>query len=233
MSDRPTTLNTVTEVPTTPYRIALINPNTSTQATALMLASARQALPAWACMEGRTVPRGQPLITHPAALEAAAHIVADYGCQVAEEGFDALIISGFGDPGVQALRQRVALPVFGIAEAGITEAARGGRRYAIVTVTPDLHASLLQAAHTHGQQGTLVSIRFTQGPIADVMDTPERLETALINACQEAVTVDGAQAIVIGGGPLAQAAQAIAERLHIPVIDPVSAAVRLACSRGA
>ena len=208
-------------------RIALINPNTSTDATTLMLASARQALPAGFSVEGRTAPRGQPLITHAAALSDAAQVMADYGVQVAAEGFDALIISGFGDPGLQALRHRVNVPVYGIAEAGIAEAAHGGRRYAIVTVTPDLHDSLLQSAKAHGSAGTLAGIRYTQAPLDDVMRTPEALEAALLQACQLAVALDGAEAIVIGGGPLARAARDIAEQLHIPVIDPVSAAIRL------
>lgn len=208
-------------------RIALINPNTNTEATELMLVSARQGLPAHVRVEGRTVRQGPALITHPQALDEAARIVADYGVEVAAEGFDAIIISGFGDPGLQALRQRVNIPVFGIAQASITEAAQGGRRYAIVTVTPDLHASLRQTADTHGQEGTLVSIRFTDGPLADVMTTPQHLQAALLVACETAVAVDGAQAIVIGGGPLAQAAQAIAQQLHIPVIDPVASAVQL------
>jgi len=209
-------------------RIALINPNTSTEATELMLASAVRALPAGFSVQGRTAPRGQPMITHQVALDEAAQVVADYGVQVAAEGFDALIISGFGDPGLAALRRSVSLPVYGIAEAGIAEAAQGGRRYSIVTVTPDLHASLLIAAKTHGQKGTLASIRFTQAPLDAVMSTPQALEAALFEACQDAMKHDGAQAIVIGGGPLAKAARDIADRLHIPVIDPVSAAIRLA-----
>ncbi|HPH12484.1 MAG TPA: aspartate/glutamate racemase family protein [Burkholderiaceae bacterium] len=209
-------------------RIALINPNTSTKATALMLSSARLGLPPQVQVEGRTARQGTVLITNQTALDEAATLVADYGVEVAAEGFDALIISGFGDPGLEALRQRVNIPVFGIAQAGISEAAHGGRRYAIVTVTPDLLASLEQAAKTHGQDGTLVSIRFTDGPLAAVMSTPQDLEVALLSACETAMNVDLAQAIVIGGGPLAQAAQAIAERLHIPVIDPVVSAMRLA-----
>jgi Asp/Glu/hydantoin racemase len=46
------------------------------------------------------------------------------------------------------------------------------------------------------------------------------------------MVLDGAQSIVIGGGPLAQAARDIATQLHIRVVDPVSAAVALACARG-
>ena len=62
------------------------------------------------------------------------------------------------------------------------------------------------------------------------METPEQLEAALLAACEQAVDLDGAQAIVIGGGPLARAARALARRLPVPVIDPVQAAVRRACA---
>ena len=92
-------------------RIALINPNTSTDATPLMLASARQALPAGFSVEGRTAPRGQPLITHGSQLGDAAQVMADYGVHVAAGGVDARIISVFGDPVLQASCHRVNAPV--------------------------------------------------------------------------------------------------------------------------
>ena len=56
-------------------------------------------------------------------------------------------------------------------------------------------------------------------------------QAALLQACRLAVDRDGAQAIVIGGGPLAHAAQAIGAALQLRVVDPVRAAVRLACTR--
>jgi allantoin racemase len=210
-----------------PLRIALINPNTNTQATELMLASARKGLPSHVRIEGHTVRQGPSFITDEAALEQAEPFVVDFGVELASGDFDALIIAGFGEPGVDALRRRIGIPVVGIAQAGIAEAAGAGRRYAIVTVTPELHASLLLSAQTHGNAGTLTSIRFTDGPLADVMQTPQQLADALLKACELAVQEDGAQAVVIGGGPLAQAAQALSEKLHVPVIDPVAAAVRM------
>lgn len=215
-----------------PYRIALLNPNTSARTTELMLACARRAAPPGVLIDGRTAPRGCAMITNQADLDHAAEVVSDYGLEVAAQGFDAIIVAGFGDPGLTGLRKRIALPVTGLAEAGIGEAARGGRRFSIVTVTPELETSLRAAAIRHGDEGRLASIRFTSGPLAKVMDTPAGLEDALFTSCLEAVTDDEAQAIVIGGGPLAQAAAALAERLRVPVIDPVAAAVRLACERG-
>lgn len=214
-----------------PYRIALINPNTSTATTAQMLAIARQSLPPQASLSGLTAPHGPALISSPQALEQAAQMILDYGREVAEQGFDSLIIAGFGDPGLQALRGAIALPVTGLAEAGIGEAACAGRRFSIVTVTPELDASLLESAQRYGHGHALASIRYTDGELDQVMADPLRLELALTRACQLAMDHDGAQAIVIGGGPLASAARAIARRLPIPIIDPVGAAVRLACAR--
>ena len=62
--------------PVKPLRIALLNPNTNTEATRLMLESAQRVLPHGARVEGRTAPRGTPLITNNAALDAAAQVVA-------------------------------------------------------------------------------------------------------------------------------------------------------------
>ncbi len=214
-----------------PYRIALLNPNTSTDATDTMMTSARRAAPPGVHIEGRTVGEGQAFIADPQALAQAARVVEAAAPALVAEGFDAVIVAGFGDPGVAALRGRLPVPVTGLGEAGIAEAARGGLRYAIVTVTPELHLSLVAAAHAHAAPSQLASVRYTRGPLTEVMHTPEDLAAALLAACEDAIAQDGAQAIVIGGGPLARAAQDIAERLHVRVVDPVGAAVRLACLR--
>lgn len=211
--------------------IALLNPNTSEATTELMLRSARRGLPASVEVAGRTAPRGCAMITTPDELDAAAMVVADYGAALPGEGFDAIIIAGFGDPGLDALRVRVSIPVIGLAEAGIAAAAAGGRRFSIVTVTPALEDSLRAAALRHGQAGVFASVRFTTAPLHAVMQTPAGLAAALLETTLRAVREDGAEAVVIGGGPLAQAASTIAAELQIPVIDPVAAAVSLACTR--
>ena len=53
-----------------------------------------------------------------------------------------------------------------------------------------------------------------------------RLDAALLEASLRAVAQDGARAIVIGGGPLAGAANRIASQVPVPLIEPVAAAVR-------
>lgn len=214
-----------------PYRIALLNPNTNDRSTELMMTSALAVATAGVHIEGRTVLSGQDFITDDAALQRAAHAVLACTPTLVAEGFDSLIVAGFGDPGVTALRQRLTLPVTGLGEAGIAEAAAGGLRYAIVTVTPGLHDSLVAAAHAAAPPPQFIGVRYTRGDMDTLMRHPDQLQQALLQACQEAVEQDGAQSIVIGGGPLAHAAQDIATRLQLRVVDPVCAAVRLACAR--
>ncbi|MFT4241124.1 MAG: hypothetical protein QM569_02465, partial [Acidovorax sp.] len=55
---------------------------------------------------------------------------------------------------------------------------------------------------------------------------PALLEQALARAAADCVALDGAQAVVIGGGPLGQAAAALAQSLPVPVISPLACAAR-------
>ena len=214
-----------------PYRIALLNPNTSAQSTALMLASAWAVAPAGVHIEGRTVAHGQDFIADAQALRLAAQAVVDAAPALVAEGFDAVIVAGFGDPGVAELRRCLKLPVTGLGEAGIAEAAAGGQRFAIVTVTPQLHDSLVAAAHAVAPPAQFAGVHYTQGDPDQLLRHPEQLQQALLQASRHAVEHGEAQAIVIGGGPLAHAAQDIAAQLQLCVVDPVRAAVRLACAR--
>ena len=52
----------------------------------------------------------------------------------------------------------------------------------------------------------------------------------LADAVALAIQQDGAQAVVIGGGPLAESAERIAGRFAVPVIAPVGAAMRMAAA---
>ncbi len=214
-----------------PLRIALLNPNTNVHTTALMLASAWAVAPPGVHIEGRTASGGHAFIADAQALQQAADQVLLDAPALMAEGFDALIVAGFGDPGVPALRQRLQQPVTGLGEAGIAEAAAGGLRYAIVTVTPALHDSLVASAHAAAPAEQFAGVRYTRGDVSAQMQNPDLLRQALLLACKEAVELDGVRAIVIGGGPLGYAAQDIAARLQLRVVDPVGAAVRLACER--
>jgi len=212
-------------------RIALLNPNTNSVTTQVMTAIAAECAAGRALIDGRTVPFGPPIITTPAGLAHAAKQVVDTGRSLRHERFAGIIIAGFGDPGLADLRRVLDIPVTGIAEAGMAEAAAGGRRFSIVTTTPDLEQAIRETARTYGHETVLASVRITPGVAEVTMADPEGLAEALLCACVAAISEDGAAAIVIGGGPLALAARAIIRHVPVPLIEPVQAGARLAVRR--
>lgn len=201
--------------------ILLINPNTSQATTQMMLEIARSSLGGRVEIRALTAESGVPMIVGEADLRAAADAVG--ALDVGDAG--GVIVAAFGDPGVEALRRRLTVPVVGIGEAAMREAALHGR-FGIATTTPALAASIEMKVRELGLEAAFTGVRLTPGDPWLLGQDPDALAAALAAAVQACVEDDGAQAVVIGGGPLGRAAQALTSRFAIPVIGPVPAACR-------
>lgn len=211
-------------------RLLLINPNTNTATTALMVSRARAGAPEGVLIEGATVTEGAPLLADPTLLAAGARAVERQVEALDCTGLSGLIIAAFGDPGIEAVRARVGVPVTGIAEAAIAEASAAGD-FAIVTTTRLLESAIDQRVARYGATERYRGCVFTRQDATQLTADPAALEAELEQACLEAIRTRAPQAIVIGGGPLAAAAEVLGRRLPIRVIEPVPAAVRLAVRR--
>ena len=187
-------------------RLLLINPNTNAATTNMMRAIAQAAAPGGTVVDAMSAPYGVPLITDEQALEQSAKAVQALAGTIATTPPDGVIISAFGDPGLAALRLRLSCPVTGIAEAGMAEAGSGRRPFAVVTTTPDLADSITALAHAYGHGATMRGVALTEGDVHAVMADHGLLVEALAKACAHAIETLGAKALVIGGGPLGQAA---------------------------
>jgi allantoin racemase len=205
--------------------ILLINPNMSEVTTAEMVAIANAAAPQGTEVSGATARRGPKMILKAEELRAAVPEVIDIGLAAASD-IDGIIIGAFGDPGVAQLRRQVSVPVVGIAEASMQEAALGGRRFGIATTTPALVEVIAAYAGRLGLADLYAGIRLTEGNPLALVANPPLLVDALAEAARHSIECDGAEAVVIGGGPLGQAAMAVAARFATPIIAPVPAAMR-------
>lgn len=214
-------------------QLLLVNPNTNAVTTAQMLEIAREAAPAGTSVVGSTVRTGVPLITRPETLRQASWAVCETLRQSDLACVRGIIVAAFGDPGVLEARRFAPCPVTGIAEAGMQEAAQGGRRFAVATTTPHLAGAIAQTALGYGHGAVFAGVFLTPGEPAQLMADPVRLADALGAVCRQAIAEGGAEAVVIGGGPLARAARALAGTLPVPIVEPVPAAVRLALRRAA
>ncbi|MCA1324515.1 aspartate/glutamate racemase family protein [Herbaspirillum sp. alder98] len=205
--------------------ILLINPNSSAATTDMMVSIAAAELPAGFVIDGVSAGSGPSMIVNDVELAAAApEVVRNW--RAAGTHYAGVIISAFGDPGIEGVRAASQVPVAGICEASMLEAASGGRRFGVATVTPELATAIAARASALGLDEQYSGIRLTAGDPRLLAADPEALEEALAVAVQECIALDGAQAVVIGGGPLGQAAIALAQRFTVPVIAPIPAAVR-------
>ena len=206
-------------------KILLINPNASEATTAMMVGIASAGLPQDLRIVGLTAGRGPMMIVNEAELAASAPEV-ERAWVDARAGWAGVIISAFGDPGIERVRGASTVPVTGICEASMYEAAEGKRRFGVATVTPDLVVSIDARAEELGLTPYYTGIRLTKGDPRALANNPEALEDALEKAVSQCIEADGAEAVIIGGGPLGQAAIGLATKFRVPIIAPISAAVR-------
>lgn len=214
-------------------RLLVVNPNTSPATTEAMRRIAAEAAPAGVVVEGLTVTRGAALITDPVALTLAAEAVAEAEEAIRARRPDAVIVAAFGDPGRVRLAERLAVPVVGIGEAGMRAGAAGGRRFAVVTTTPDLVGSIIAMAEDLGLTEQFAGVALTEGDAVAVTRDATLLPHALERAGRRAIADWAVAALVIGGGPLAEAARGLAFP-GVAIVEPVPAAVAaaLAAHRG-
>ncbi|CAN7523987.1 aspartate/glutamate racemase family protein [Pseudorhodoferax sp. LjRoot39] len=207
------------------HTVLLINPNTSAATTAMMAELARAALPPTLDLRSATAARGAPMITSDAELATAVDEVLAIGMREAGH-VSAIVVAAFGDPALALLRARVAVPVVGIGEASMQEAASGGRRFGVATTTPGLADSIAQAVARLGLSAQFSGTRIPEDDPLRLAADPNLQDRLLGDAVQACIAQDAAQAVVIGGGPLAQSAERLAGRFGVPVISPVAAAMR-------
>jgi allantoin racemase len=165
------------------------------------------------------------MIIDVAALAASAPHVVEIGLSHGQD-VSGVVISAFGDPGIKDLRSKVSLPVVGIAEAAMLEASDDRRRFGIATVTPELVGSIDAMAAELGLAHLYTGTRLTPENPLELAADPDRLIEALRRAVAACIQLDQAEAVIIGGGPLGNAATALSSSFSIPVIAPIPAAVR-------
>ncbi|WP_251975947.1 aspartate/glutamate racemase family protein [Salinicola avicenniae] len=143
-------------------------------------------------------------------------------------GADAYVIACFGDPGLLAARELTRAPVIGIAEAGFHLATLISTRFSVVTT---LSRTAIIAEHLLAQYGFRDHCRRVRAidlPVLELENPAGNAYEALLAECRRARDEDGIGAIVLGCGGMADLTQRLTEALGLPVVEGVSAAVKLA-----
>jgi len=209
-------------------KIRVINPNTTASMTEKIgQAASRIAAPGTQIVASN--PSSGPVSIESHFDEAISAVGVLEEVRTGEtEGTDAYILACFGDPGLLAARELTRAPVIGIAEAAFHMATLISTRFSIVTTlgrTGIIAEHLLQ---NYGFAHHCRRVRAAEIPVLDLEDSGESALDRIIAECLRAKAEDNIGAIVLGCGGMADLTGQISDAVGLPVVEGVTAAVKLA-----
>lgn len=209
-------------------RITLINPNTSRAMTAKIADAAREVAGPGVEIVAVCPSEGPAAIeSHTDEAFAAVAVIDLIEHDLAAGGSDGYILACFGDPGLDAARELVDVPVVGIAEAAMHVAALSGRSFAVVTTLSRTLGRADDLLARYGMRHACVALEATDIPVLDLEDTGSAAVDTIVEVSARAVERDRADVIVLGCAGMADLCATVSRRVGVPVVDGVAAAVGL------
>jgi len=152
-----------------------------------------------------------------------------------QQGYNALVIDCFGDPGLDAAREISDIPIIGANQSAIHLASQLSGRFSIINILPETEYMIRSLITKYGLIQNLASIRTIQVPVLELEKDPDFTLKKIVEAAQKAVLEDSAYAIVLGCTGMSSLVKAIEQRfmelnIDVPVIEPLRAAIYTAIS---
>jgi allantoin racemase len=174
-----------------------------------------------------TAPRGVPYIATRAEAAIGGAVMLEMLAERRGE-IDAAIVAAFGDPGLGGARELFDFPVIGMAEAAMLTACMLGTRFAIVTFASALGPWYQECVEWHGLAGRCAAIRCLDGAFKAISEVQAEKEELLVELACRAAREDGADVVILAGAPLSGLAPRVADRVPVPLVDGIAAAVKQA-----
>jgi allantoin racemase len=153
-------------------------------------------------------------------------------CALAErDGFDAVIIHCFIDPGLRGARERVRIPVVGPGEVTLSAGASLSGKIGMVTPSNETVDSHWEQVRDLGLEKRFVGIEAIEGPLLPFPQQDPRAMTEALVAAGRKLAEKGAELICPSGLayiPIRVSAVEVSRKLGIPVLDPGLLSVKTA-----
>ncbi len=208
-------------------KILVANPNTSAGVTGRLVASGKLVASAGTELIAMTAPRGVPYI----ATRAEAAIGGAVFLEMLAERrgtCDAAICAAFGDPALGGARELFDFPVVGMAEAAMLVACTLGRTFSIVSFSRSLEPWFGEIVAWHGMTGRCAAIRTLDEGFRSIDEVQDEKEAKLVELANRTVADDKSDVVILAGAPLAGLAGKIRDRVPVPLVDGIQAAVVMA-----
>jgi allantoin racemase len=209
-------------------KILVINPNSSSSMTEHLRRELEKVRGASTVV---TVvnPKGTPLSIESALEESQAIpptvALAEQGQR---EGYDAVVIACFSDPGLDAAREAVSIPVVGIEESALHVASMLGHRFTILTARRERVPAKIEHVTRLGLQKNLASVRPLDMSVLEMDGEPLRAKARILEVGRLAVEHDRAEVLVLGCAGLAGYGRELTSTLGVAIVDPTPVGLKMA-----
>lgn len=159
---------------------------------------------------------------------AAIPCTVQQAVQAEKAGYDAIILGCYADPGIDAIREMVSIPVAGPFECSVLTSLMLGYRFGILTVTESMISMLEEKASALGvADRKLACVRAVDMNVLDLLDDQDTLRNRIFAEVEKMVTLDRADCITLGCITMAFSGmdREISEKFGIPVVNPIFAAL--------
>lgn len=144
---------------------------------------------------------------------------------------DAFLVWGGLDPGVALARQRVGVPVIGVAQATYAAAAQLEARLGLVVYEAGIIDAVREGARRCGIAHLVASVRSIDVPMPELTPRRDHVRERIVEEATLALQQDGATAVYVNGMsmmPAAIGAEELSDRIGAPVLDPLRIGMRTA-----
>jgi allantoin racemase len=208
-------------------KILVVNVNTTASMTEAIVASARSVASSGTEVIGLTPTFGAESVEGNFESYLAAVGVMDAVTRY-DGDFDAVVQAGFGEHGREGLQELLDVPVVDITEAAGHVASLLGHKYSVVTTLDRAVPLIEDRLKLGGLNAKCASVRSSGLSVLQLEQQPEAAVKAIVAEAELAVAQDGAEVICLGCGGMAGLDEAVGAATGVPVVDGVTAAVKLA-----
>lgn len=172
-------------------------------------------------------PRPSSIESRMEELELAQWII-ERSIEAERRGFDAVITGCFGDPGVEAARERVRIPVIAPGETALLTARLLAHHYSVITPLKETVPLAREQTHKVGVAPFIASIRPLGVPVEEIRKRDPRTLERIVELGRKCVEEDGAELLIFACASMSLLADEVQPRIGVPIVNSVRLSLRAA-----
>jgi len=210
-------------------KLLIVNPNSSEIVSEVIMRSASKKAKPDTELVMMTNPAGTRNIDCAFGDYMSSHShIKECLAKVEEIRPDAVVLAGFGNVGIYALKEALSIPVVSISEATMAVACLLGHRFTTITMLKRFIPYQEDLVRLYGFDRKCASCRSIDINVEDAACHRDRTLSDLKDEVLRVVQEDNAEVIILACAGLCGYEDELSELIGIPVLDPVVVAVKVA-----